>query len=207
MTDIYTALSWAALFWQMSSQISTLHCIGRPGDIIRTEIFTALSIAIIQISLPCPAQVYTVQVHTAYISVADIYNTAQKQQTSLWQIFENASTSLPPHQQITVPTCVHSAGRSVMGVSILFLNIISDRSVGRRQNGAQDIFIKKLLTWVINSSYMFAFQFNSQPCWHIVLCVVVQFRCRRGKRLEHILDNVTTSHSLNKLFLESLAKR
>ena len=93
MTDIYTALSWAALFWQISSQISTLHCIGRPGDIIRTEIFTALTIAIIQISLPCPAQVYTVQVHTAYISIADIYNTAQKQQTSFWQIFENASTS------------------------------------------------------------------------------------------------------------------
>ena len=50
--------------------------------------------------------------------------------------------------------------------------------------------------WLESSTRLICLPFSwTQPCWHIVLCVVVQFQCRRGNRLEHILDNVTTGFS------------
>ena len=158
-------------------QIASLHCIGRVAS------FTAQS--------------FLHTAHTVYVYCRHLqYSTSDIILTDIWPPY------LHTPQQITVPTCDTSP--LCWPLCHGCLNIIPDRTVGRRQNGPyhhQDIFIKIVdslpLDWNLN--------------WvDIILCCVLFNAIHTGLgRGLSTLNNVRGffEQIFNKLFSESLAKR
>ena len=135
--------------------------------------------------------------HTVYVCCRYLqYSTSDIILTDIWPPY------LHTPQQITVPTCDTSP--LCWPLCHGCLNIIPDRTVGRRQNGPyhhRDIFIKTVDSlpkdWILN--------------WvDIILCCVLFNAIHTGLgRGLSTLNNVRGffEQILNKLFSESLAKR